>query len=158
MQNLTLSRALFLSRTCVVTLLFAIGCIIVPLCEAATPAASSPSPSKKVTTKTTGNPLLAESTLPYQLPPFDKIKDEHFQPALEQGIVEEEKEAEAIAKQTEKPTFENTIVALEKIGTAPRSRPPDLFRFHRGQHQPHSSENREGNGPEVCRAHWMRFV
>jgi peptidyl-dipeptidase Dcp len=70
-----------------------------------------------VTTKSAAaNPLLTESTLPYQLPPFDKIKDEHFQPALEQGIVEDEKEAEAIANQTEKPTFENTIVALEKSG------------------------------------------
>ena len=64
----------------------------------------------------TANPLLTESTLPYKLPPFDKIKDEHFQPALEQGIAEEEKEADAIAKQTEKPTFENTVVALEKSG------------------------------------------
>lgn len=66
--------------------------------------------------KATNNPLLTESTLPYQLPPFDKIKDEHFQPALEQGIMEEGKEAEEIAKQTEKPTFENTVVALEKSG------------------------------------------
>ena len=118
MQNLTPSPALF--RTflprCLVTLLFATGCIIVPLCQAANPATPSSSPSKNVTTKTAGNPLLTESTLPYQLPPFDKIKDEHFQPALEQGIAEEQKEAEAIAKQTEKPTFENTIVALEKSG------------------------------------------
>src|SRR5205814_1094255 len=53
---------------------------------------------------------------PFTFTPFDKIKDEHFQPALEQGIAEEEKEADAIAKQTEKPTFENTIVALEKSG------------------------------------------
>lgn len=50
------------------------------------------------------------------MPPFDKIKDKHFQPALEQGIVEEEKEADTIANQKEKPTFENTIVALEKMG------------------------------------------
>jgi peptidyl-dipeptidase Dcp len=119
MQNLTLSSAPFFRRTlrgtCVAALLFAIGCMIVPLCGAAKPASPSPSPSKKVTTATS-NPLLTESTLPYQMPPFDKIKDEHFQPALEQGIAEEEKEAEAIAKQTEKPTFENTIVALEKMG------------------------------------------
>jgi len=101
---------------CIATLLCAIGWITVPLSEAAKPASPSPSPSKKVTTKTKGNPLLTESTLPYQMPPFDKIKDEHFQPALEQGIADEEKEAEAIAKQTEKPTFENTIVALEKMG------------------------------------------
>ena len=124
MQNLTRSSSLaststsswILPGTCVAALLFALGCIIVPLCGAAKPAASSQSPSKKVTTAAPSNPLLTESTLPYQMPPFDKIKDEHFQPALEQGIAEEEKEAEAIAKQTEKPTFENTIVALEKMG------------------------------------------
>jgi peptidyl-dipeptidase Dcp len=118
MKNVTSSCASsrILRVTCAVTLLFAIGCAIVPLCEAATPAAPSPNSSKKVDTKTTGNPLLTESTLPYQLPPFDKIKDEHFQPALEQGIAEEEKEADTIAKQTEKPTFENTIVPLEKMG------------------------------------------
>jgi len=121
MQNLTLSSAssfrCTLPGNCVATLLFAIGCIMVPLGGAAKPAAPLPSPSKKVTTAAlTSNPLLTESTLPYQMPPFDKIRDEHFQPALEQGIAEEEKEAEAIAKQTEKPTFENTIVALEKMG------------------------------------------
>jgi peptidyl-dipeptidase Dcp len=99
----------------VATLLFAFGSSI--FCRAAAPASPSPTPSKPVTTTSpSANPLLTESTLPYQLPPFDKIKDEHFQPALEQGIAEEEKEAEAIAKQTEKPTFENTIVALEKSG------------------------------------------
>jgi len=118
MQNLICSSATrILRRATVSTLLFAIGCAIVPLCAAATPASPSPSPSKKVTTTpATSNPLLTESTLPYQMPPFDKIKDEHFQPALEQGIAEEEKEAEAIANQTAKPTFENTIVALEKMG------------------------------------------
>src|SRR5258707_1366536 len=119
MQNLirSSSSAFILPRTGAAALLFAIGCTIVPLCAAVKPVAPSPSPSKKVTTTAaTSNPLLKESTLPYQLPPFDKIKDEHFQPALEQGIAEEEKEAEAIAKQTAKPTFENTIVALEKMG------------------------------------------
>jgi peptidyl-dipeptidase Dcp len=100
----------------VATLLFASGWITVPLSQAEKPAVPSPKPSSKVTTSATSNPLLAESTLPYRMPHFDKIKDEHFQPALDQGIAEEQKEAEAIAKQTEKPTFENTIVALEKMG------------------------------------------
>ena len=116
MQNLIRSSSSSLPGTCVATLLFAMGCIIVPLCGATPPASPSPTPSNKVTTATSSNPLLTESTLPYQMPPFDKIKDEHFQPALEQGIAEEEKEAEAVAKQTEKPTFENTVVALEKMG------------------------------------------
>lgn len=97
------------------TLLFLIGCVTSPACDAAKPD-QSPNPSKKVTNSASSNPFYTESKLPYQLPPFDKIKDEHFQPALEQGIVEEEKEADAIAKQSAKPTFENTIVALEKMG------------------------------------------
>src|SRR5207253_10743183 len=76
----------------------------------------SPQPTTKITTPATSNPFLTDSALPYQLPPFDKIKDEHFVPALEQGMAEEDKEADAIAKQTDKPTFENTIVVLEKMG------------------------------------------
>jgi peptidyl-dipeptidase Dcp len=63
-----------------------------------------------------GNPLLSESTLPYRIPRFDQIRNEHFQPALEQGIAEQLKEAEAIASSPGKPSFENTIVALERSG------------------------------------------
>jgi peptidyl-dipeptidase Dcp len=111
-----LASSSILRGACAAALLFALGCFTVPLSEAAESASPSPTPSKIVTTTSTNNPLLTESTLPYRMPPFDKIKDEHFQPALEQGIAEEEKEAEAIANQKEKPTFENTIVALEKMG------------------------------------------
>ena len=62
------------------------------------------------------NPFAAESTLPYQAPPFDKIKDEHYQPALEEGMRQELADMEAIANSTAAPTFENTIVAMEKAG------------------------------------------
>src|SRR5215469_8796689 len=62
------------------------------------------------------NPLLTESSLPYHVPPFDKIKDEHFPPAIELGMGEQLKEAETIANNSEKPTFDNTIVALERTG------------------------------------------
>jgi peptidyl-dipeptidase Dcp len=62
------------------------------------------------------NPLLQESALPYQFPPFDKIRNEHFQPAIEQGMAEQLKEVEQIAANGEDPTFENTIVALERTG------------------------------------------
>ncbi len=91
MKDITLSSSSSrtLRHAVAATLLFAIGCTIVPLCEAVKPVAPSPNPSKKVTTTAEpSNPLLKASTLPYQLPPFDKIKDEHFQPALEQGIAE----------------------------------------------------------------------
>jgi peptidyl-dipeptidase Dcp len=62
------------------------------------------------------NPFFAPSTLPFQAPPFDKIKDEDFQPAMEAGMAQEEAEIEAIANNPDAPTFDNTIVALEKSG------------------------------------------
>jgi peptidyl-dipeptidase Dcp len=62
------------------------------------------------------NPFYAPSTLPFQAPPFDKIKDEDFQPAIEAGIAQQQAEIQAIANSPEPPTFENTIVAMEKTG------------------------------------------
>jgi len=62
------------------------------------------------------NPLLTKSTLPYQLPPFELIKDEHFAPAFELGMAEELKEVDAITANPAAPTFDNTIVALERSG------------------------------------------
>jgi peptidyl-dipeptidase Dcp len=62
------------------------------------------------------NPLLTESKLPYHLPPFADIKDEHFAPAFERGMAEHMAEIDAIANNPAKPTFDNTIVALERAG------------------------------------------
>ncbi|KZB85965.1 M3 family metallopeptidase [Amycolatopsis regifaucium] len=62
------------------------------------------------------NPFAAPSELPYALPPFDRIADEHFLPAFEAGLAEHAAEIEEIAGSPEPPTFENTIVALEKSG------------------------------------------
>src|SRR5213596_4255706 len=62
------------------------------------------------------NPLMSESALPYHVPPFDKIKDEHFAPAMETGMREQLKEVEVVANNSAKPTFENTVVALERTG------------------------------------------
>ena len=62
------------------------------------------------------NPLLKESALPYHYPPFDKIKDAHFVPAIEAGMREQLKEVDVVANNSEKPTLENTVVALERTG------------------------------------------
>ncbi len=62
------------------------------------------------------NPFFAASTLPFHAPPFDKIKDEDFQPAIEAGMAQQQAEVQAIADNPEAPTFENTLVALEKSG------------------------------------------
>jgi peptidyl-dipeptidase Dcp len=77
--------------------------------------AADPSPSASASSMT-DNPLFSESSLPYHSPPFDKIKEEHFPPAFEKGMADQLKEVEAIAANKEKPTFENTIVALERSG------------------------------------------
>src|SRR5271167_869661 len=63
-----------------------------------------------------GNPFYAASTLPFHAPPFDKIKDEDYQPAIEAGMAEELSEIQAIADNPATPTFENTLVAMEKTG------------------------------------------
>ena len=62
------------------------------------------------------NPFYAASTLPFQAPPFDKIKDADYQPAIEAGMAKQLEEVRAIAENPAPPTFENTVVALEKTG------------------------------------------
>ncbi|MBW8362878.1 MAG: M3 family metallopeptidase [Kaistella sp.] len=62
------------------------------------------------------NPFMKKSTLQYQAPEFDKIKDEHFKPAFEYGMKVQLAEIEKIANNTAVPTFENTILALETSG------------------------------------------
>ena len=54
--------------------------------------------------------------MPYHLPPFDKIKDEHFLPAIEAGMRAQLRKSKNLASNPEKPTFDNTIVALERTG------------------------------------------
>ncbi|WP_426263814.1 M3 family metallopeptidase [Sphingomonas sp. PWP1-2] len=62
------------------------------------------------------NPFAQRSTLPYQAPPFDKIQDGDYQPAIEQGIAESLAEVRAIADNPAAPTFDNTIIAMERQG------------------------------------------
>lgn len=62
------------------------------------------------------NPFLRESSAPFGAPEFDKIRNEHYLPAFEQGIAEAKAEIDAIVANTEEPTFENTIEAMEYAG------------------------------------------
>ncbi len=62
------------------------------------------------------NPLAVPSTLPLEAPRFDQIKDTDYEPALEEGMKQQIAEIEAIANAKAAPTFENTIVAMEKSG------------------------------------------
>ena len=58
------------------------------------------------------NPFYAPSVLPFEAPPFDKIKDEDYQPAIEAGMAQQKTEIQAIADNPAAPTFDNTIVAM----------------------------------------------
>jgi peptidyl-dipeptidase Dcp len=62
------------------------------------------------------NPFYAQSKLPFQAPPFDKIKDSDYQPAIEAGMAQQLVEMKAIADNPAAPTFENTLIAMEKTG------------------------------------------
>ncbi len=62
------------------------------------------------------NPFFAPSQLPLQAPPFDRIREEHYLPALQAGMRDHLAEVRAIAIQTTAPTFENTLETLERSG------------------------------------------
>lgn len=62
------------------------------------------------------NPFFETYTTPYQVPPFHLIKNEHFKPAILEGIKKQEAEINAIVSNKEKPTFDNTVLAMENSG------------------------------------------
>jgi len=72
------------------------------------------------------NPFFEDWDTPYGIPPFDRIRDEHFKPAFERGIEELRAEVAAIRDNPEPPTFENTVEALELAGGS-LSRVADTF-------------------------------
>ena len=63
------------------------------------------------------NPFFAPSALPYSAPPFDLIREEHYMPAFDAGMAGGREEVDAIIANPEPPSFDNTLVALEKSGT-----------------------------------------
>ena len=65
---------------------------------------------------TSANPFARTSPLPYEAPPFDHIRNEDYRPALEEGMRVQLAEIQAIANQSSAPTFDNTIVAMERSG------------------------------------------
>ncbi len=64
-------------------------------------------------TKTDNNPFLSEFQTPNGVPPFDKIKLEHYEPAFQKGMEEQNTNIQAIIDNTETPSFENVIAALD---------------------------------------------
>lgn len=80
------------------------------------PASGESAPANTPQQLSADNPFAKPSTLPYYLPAFDRVKDADFRPAFDAGMAEQRKEIDAIDHNTAAPTFENTLVALEKSG------------------------------------------
>ena len=78
-------------------------------------ASCTSKPEQKVEAESP-NPFLTEYTTPFQVPPFDQIKNEHYLPAFEAGIKEQQDEVEAIVSNAEPATFQNTILPFDKSG------------------------------------------
>ncbi|MDP9191976.1 MAG: M3 family metallopeptidase [Acidobacteriota bacterium] len=95
-----------------VTVALLLCCALVISCQRETTSTTS-APAAPATEV---NPFFAASTLQYETPPFDRIKDEHYKPALEEGMKRDLAEIERIANNAEAPTFANTIEAMERSG------------------------------------------
>jgi peptidyl-dipeptidase Dcp len=78
----------------------------------------------------TDNPLLQPFNTPHATPPYDKIKVEHFIPAITEGMATGRKDIDAIVNNPAKPTFDNTIVALERAGELLSKITPILFHLN----------------------------
>lgn len=96
--------------------------LLIEACASSAPLPVAPasvgarSPAGDEAARVRENPLLVESTLPFHAPPFDRIIDADFLPALEMGMRRQLEEVAVITSQPEPPTFENTLVALERTG------------------------------------------
>lgn len=88
--------------------------------EANARSASAPAAAGRHADDAASNPFFTASELPYGLPPFARIRHEHFRPAFERGVDEQLAEVAAIGASPDPPTFENTVVALERSGAVLR--------------------------------------
>src|SRR5437016_5619123 len=79
-----------------------------------------------MTNQASDNPFFATWTTPFGVPPFGRMKPEHFEPAFARAFAEHEAEVAKIAADPSPPSFENTIVALENSGRA-LQRVDDVF-------------------------------
>ena len=80
------------------------------------PSATFPDAETSETTHLDANPFFAPSPLPYGLPPFGAISQEHFRPAFEAGLAEQLAEIHVLLSHDEAPTVENTLIPLERSG------------------------------------------
>jgi peptidyl-dipeptidase Dcp len=109
-----------------ITLILGLAALVIAFaaagCKSEKPAPAAPAPETSQLAADTlpsdnpDNPFFRPYDTPFNVPPFDRIKTEHFLPAIEEGIAREQAEIDAIVADPEKPTFANTIAALDHAG------------------------------------------
>jgi peptidyl-dipeptidase Dcp len=109
------------------------------------------------TGKAAGNPLLAAWSTPFQLPPFEAIRPEHFAPAFAAALKEHAAEVKAIAGAGAKPTFKNTIAALENAGRT-LDRVSGVFWNLTGAHTSDELQAIERDIAPQLAAHWSKIT
>lgn len=99
------------------TLAAAVASTVAAACASSTEQRGAQAEPAATATAQTDNPFFAATwDTPYGAPPFNQIKEEHYGPAFDEGMKRHRAEVQAIAQQTEAPTFSNTIDALERSG------------------------------------------
>src|SRR3954471_1208385 len=109
--------------------------------------------SKKKPLDYSENPLLADWTAPFGVPPLDRIKPEHFSPAFERALAEHRDEIAAIAGETAEPTFDNTVAALERSGRL-LTRISNVFYVLAGAHTSEPIQAIERELAPMLARHW----
>ena len=94
----------------------AIALALVACGDRTAPESTMPATDTTAAAAPAENALFTASTLPFQAPPFDKLKDADYQPAIEAGMRQHLAEIRTIADNADAPTFENTIEAMERSG------------------------------------------
>jgi len=87
-----------------------------PVPPPAAPLPAAPTVATPPTPSPPMNPFLEASPLLYQAPPFDHVRDDDYEPAIDAGMAQQLAQVAAIANQPDPPTFDNTIVAMERTG------------------------------------------
>lgn len=112
--------------------------------------------SSKPSTKAQTNPFFKTWRTPFQIPPFDTIEPKHYMPAFRKAFSEHRQEITAVASSTAKPTFNNTIAAIEKSG-ALLSKVSDVFYNLAGSHTNPQLQEIERELAPLYAAHTTRF-
>lgn len=130
-----------LRKTLLCALLYTSTATILPL----------PASASAAETVVEANPLIGQWVTPDSVPPYDKIKPEHFMPAFDQGLFEARNDITAISENKAEPTFANTIEAMEQSGRLLARTSSTFFNLSSADAKPEIQEIEEAVSPKLTK-------